>query len=87
MKAHSGRLTVISVSAELWEKASLLSTPFLLALPTVTGSTCHVVSWGQNPCVFILSSPALCSFIFTGPGVVFVLGALFMHIAGGPVFT
>lgn len=46
----------------------------------------HCIS-GQSLCIFILWSLALCSFIFTGPVLVFVLSALFMHIAGGPVFN
>lgn len=60
--------------------------PFLPPCPGDQLYLLHCIS-GQSLCIFILWSLALCSFIFTGPVLVFVLSALFMHIAGGPVFN
>lgn len=50
--AHEGTLgcfTLMAVSAEQWERASVQSIPFLPALPTGTGSTCPIASRGPEP--------------------------------------
>ena len=60
------------LSTGQWEGAPLQSLSFLRALPSVTGPICPIISRGWSPCVFIFSSPALCSFMFTAPAVVFV---------------
>ena len=60
------------LSTGQWEGAPMQSLSFLPALPSVTGPICPIISRGWSPCVFILSSPALCSFMFTAPAVVFV---------------
>lgn len=60
--------------------------PFCRHCPSDQLDLIHRIS-GHSLGIFILWSLALCSFIFTGPALVFVLSALFMRIAGSPVFN
>lgn len=82
MKVHSGGFVFIAASDESSGKSPSEVNLFLLTLPTLTSCIS-----GQSLCIFVLGSRVLCSFIFIGSALVFVLGALIMPSAGGPMFN
>lgn len=82
MKVHSGGFIFIAAGDENGGKSPSEVNLFLLTLPTVTSCIS-----AHSLCIFILWSHVLCSFIFIGSAHVFVLGALVMPSAGGPMFN